>query len=118
MTPSHLIEVIYNDWDEKGGVCIHISDKCIYYITESEFNKKLRPLLTGRNMYITKESSFAKELKNLLNYHSVDAYVNTSDKILANFLVDFINAYALSVKDREKKGNLILDTITRRKSDD
>jgi hypothetical protein len=45
--------------------------------------------------------NFRKELKDLINYHSMENGSNTPDFILADYLVECLEAYNKAVKSRE-----------------
>ena len=47
-----------------------------------------------------KEKSFAKELAELINRHSIDAKFETADDILATVAIDALNAYAKQTQER------------------
>lgn len=49
---------------------------------------------------MNKEKSFAKELAELINRHSIDAKFETADDILATVAIDALNAYAKAKQTR------------------
>lgn len=51
------------------------------------------------------KKSFAKELAELINRHSIDAKMNTNDWILADVAVDALNAYGKANQLRERMAN-------------
>lgn len=53
-----------------------------------------------------KKESFAKELAALINRHGIDGKLNTNDWILADLLVDTLNAYGKANAMRDKMANL------------
>lgn len=53
-----------------------------------------------------KKESFAKELAALINRHGIDGKLNTNDWILADILVDTLNAYGKANAMRDKMANL------------
>ena len=57
-----------------------------------------------------KEKSFAKELAELINRHSIDAKFETSDDILATVAIDALNAYAKAKQTQERRNNPDADT--------
>lgn len=52
------------------------------------------------------KESFAKELAALINRHSIDGKLNTNKWILADLLVDTLNAYGEANAMRDKMANL------------
>ena len=52
-----------------------------------------------------KEKSFAKELAELINRHSIDAKFETADDILATVAIDALNAYAKAKQTQERRNN-------------
>lgn len=54
---------------------------------------------------MNKEKSFAKELAELINRHSIDAKFETADDILATVAIDALNAYAKAKQTQEQPGN-------------
>ena len=52
-----------------------------------------------------KEKSFAKELAELINRHSIDAKFETADDILATMAIDALNAYAKAKQSQERRNN-------------
>lgn len=57
-----------------------------------------------------KEKSFAKELAELINRHSIDAKFETADDILATVAIDALNAYAKAKQTQERRNNPDADT--------
>lgn len=53
-----------------------------------------------------KKESFAKELAALINRHGIDGKLNTNNWILADLLVDTLNAYGKANAMRDKMANL------------
>lgn len=51
------------------------------------------------------EKSFAKELAELINRHSIDAKFETADDILATVAIDALNAYAKAKQTQERRNN-------------
>lgn len=56
-----------------------------------------------------KEKSFAKELAELINRHSIDAKFETADDILATVAIDALNAYAKAKQTQERRNNPEID---------
>lgn len=56
------------------------------------------------------KKSFAKELAELINRHSIDAKFDTADDILADVAIDALNAYATAKKKQERRNNPDTDT--------
>ena len=54
---------------------------------------------------MNKEKSFAKELAELINRHSIDAKFETADDILATVAIDALNAYAKAKQTQERRNN-------------
>lgn len=54
---------------------------------------------------MSKEKSFAKELAELINCHSIDAKFETADDILATVAIDALNAYAKAKQTQERRNN-------------
>lgn len=52
-----------------------------------------------------KEKSFAKELAELINRHSIDAKFETADDILATVAIDALNTYAKAKQTQERRNN-------------
>lgn len=52
---------------------------------------------------MNKEKSFAKELEELINRHSIDAKFNKPDFVLANYLVDMLNGFGIAINSGIKK---------------
>lgn len=52
-----------------------------------------------------KEKSFAKELAELINRHSIDAKFETADDILATVAIEALNAYAKAKQTQERRNN-------------
>lgn len=59
---------------------------------------------------MNKEKSFAKELAELINRHSIDAKFETADDILATVAIDALNAYAKAKQTQERRNNPDADT--------
>ena len=59
---------------------------------------------------MNKEKSFAKELAELINRHSIDAKFETADDILATVAIDALNAYAKAKQTQERRNNPDTDT--------
>ena len=59
---------------------------------------------------MNKEKSFAKELAELINRHSIDAKFNTADYLLADLAIDALNAYGETKRKQEIRENPELDT--------
>lgn len=59
---------------------------------------------------MNKEKSFAKELAELINRHSIDAKFKTADDILATVAIDALNAYAKAKHRQERRNNPDADT--------
>lgn len=59
---------------------------------------------------MNKEKSFAKELAELINRHSIDAKFNTADYLLADLAIDALNAYGKTKRKQEIRENPELDT--------
>ena len=59
---------------------------------------------------MNKEKSFAKELAELINRHSIDAKFETADDILANVAIDALNAYNSARIKQERRNNPDADT--------
>lgn len=57
-----------------------------------------------------KAKSFAKELAELINRHSIDAKFETADDILATVAIDALNAYAKAKQTQERRNNPDADT--------
>lgn len=57
-----------------------------------------------------KEKSFAKELAELINRHSIDAQFEMADDILATVAIDALNAYAKAKQTQERRNNPDADT--------
>lgn len=51
------------------------------------------------------KKSFAKELAELINRHSIDAKFETADDILATVAIDALNAYAKAKQTQERRNN-------------
>lgn len=51
---------------------------------------------------IKNEDNFKKELTELINRHSIENDSDTPDFILASYLINCLNAYAETVKKRDK----------------
>lgn len=51
------------------------------------------------------KKSFAKELAELINRHSIDAKFETADDILATVAIDALNAYAKAKQIQERRNN-------------
>ena len=47
------------------------------------------------------ETIFQKDLKELINYHSIDNECHTPDYILAKNIVDYLRVYAETMKSRD-----------------
>ena len=56
------------------------------------------------------KKSFAKELAELINRHSIDAKFETADDILATVAIDALNAYAKAKQTQERRNNPDADT--------
>lgn len=54
---------------------------------------------------MNKEKSFAKELAELINRHSIDTKFETADDILATVAIDALNAYAKAKQLQERRNN-------------
>lgn len=54
---------------------------------------------------MNKEKSFAKELAELINRHSIDVKFETADDILATVAIDALNAYAKAKQTQERRNN-------------
>lgn len=54
---------------------------------------------------MSKEKSFAKELAELINRHSIDSKFETADDILATVAIDALNAYAKAKQTQERRNN-------------
>lgn len=52
-----------------------------------------------------KEKSFAQDLAELINRHSIDAKFETADDILATVAIDALNAYAKAKQTQERRNN-------------
>ncbi len=59
---------------------------------------------------MNKEKSFAKELAELINRHSIDAKFETADDILATVAIDALNACAKAKQTQERRNNPDADT--------
>ena len=51
------------------------------------------------------KKSFAKELAELINRHSIDAKFETAEDILATVAIDALNAYAKAKQTQERRNN-------------
>ncbi len=68
----------------------------------AEVNQSSKKILRETERVLSDGTSFTNELKKLLNRYSEENASNTPDYILANFLVNCLDAFNASTKAREK----------------
>lgn len=75
------------------------------------------PLIT--NPYAYSPGSFPAKLKALINTHNIECGSNTSDTVLAKFLLSCLNAFDTAVREREGEefGSQGIDTETKNESE-